>query len=205
MAEIITRLTAGTNPSGLSLSEVKLHLKIDETLDNALITSLIDAAIDFASDYTGRQYRTGATWQLLSDELDDRVIVRRSPVSAVSEVARKVNGSWVAVSASTYYLKTAEPFDEIVLKSTATWPDDVDDIEQGWRVLFTTGAHAPSIGQAKIGILRLIAAAYDDRGDYESLTGGGGAAGNFSLAALNDLARKSGAAQFFASHRVARI
>lgn len=205
MAEFISRLTAGTNPTDLSLSSVKLHLKIDETMDNALITSLIDAVIDYASDYVGRQYRTGATWQLLADELDARVVLRRGPVTAVTEVARKVNGSWVVVSSSDYYLKSGEPFDEIVLKTSASWPDDADDIEHAWRVLFTTGPHSPSAGQVKAGVLRMIAAAYDDRGDYESLTGGGGIGENFSLAALNDLARKSGAAQFFASYRVARI
>lgn len=202
MSQLYTRVTKGTNP--IDLSTAKSFLRVDSSADDTLITGMIDVVVDFASDYAGRQYRTGSSWQLLLDEFDDRLCVRRSPVTAITSVERLVSNVWTAVSSSVYYMKNGALYPEILLKSGQSWPTDVDEIEHGIRISFTTDAHAPSLEQAKQGILRLLAAMYEDRGDDEALTNGAGV-GAVMFPAINDLARKSGATQFFMSHRIPRI
>lgn len=202
MGQLYLRITKGTNP--IDLAVAKSFLRVDSAADDALITSMIDAAVEYASDYTGRQYRTGATWRLMLDEFDDRICVRRSPVVAITAIERLVSDAWVAVTPSTYYLKQGVMFPEVLLKSEQAWPSDVDEIEHGIRIDFTSEPHTASLEQAKQGMLRLLAAMYEDRGDNEQLTTGAGV-GAVMFPALNDLARKSGATQFFMSHRVPRF
>jgi len=50
----------------ISLSEAKLHLRVDIATDDTLITGLISAARDYAERFTGRQFLT-ATWALALD------------------------------------------------------------------------------------------------------------------------------------------
>lgn len=191
------RTGAGTAP--VSLAEAKAHLKVDSTADDSLITSLLSAATDVVSDFSGRRYATGETWQLLLDELEDRNCLMRSPVSAVTAVEYLVAGVWTAIAPSTYYVKLGDAWSWLLLADGETWPTDGDDVElnleHAFRVSFTTGAHQPSLGRAKQAILRLVAATYDDRGDYETM----------GEAALHDLMVRSGAAMLLGSSRVQRV
>lgn len=202
MSQLFIRVTKGTGPIDLAIA--KNFLRVDSTADDDLITSMIDAAVDFASDYTSRQYRTDTQWRLMLDEFDDRLCIRRSPVKAITKIERLVSNVWTTVSSSVYYLKQDVTFPEILLKSGQTWPTDVDEIEHGIRIDFTTEPHVASLDQVKQGILRLLSAMYEDRGDNEAMTAGSGV-GAVMFPAINDLARKSGATQFFMSHRVPRI
>ena len=50
----------------MSLTEAKLHLRVEVTDDDALITALISAARQYAETLTQRQFVT-ATWKLVLD------------------------------------------------------------------------------------------------------------------------------------------
>lgn len=202
MADHLINLTKGDDP--LDLAEVKAYLKVDSADDDGLITALIDVAVEYAQSYTGRQYRASSQWRLLVDAFADRLCVRRSPVESITKIEYLVSSVWTTVASSVYYLKNGPLYPEILLSDGEVWPIDLDEIEHGIRIDFATGAHAPSLNSVKVGMLRHIAAMYDDRGDSEMLSSVqvGGA---LPLMVLNDTARRSGAPTFYASHRIQRI
>ena len=198
---MISRLTKGENP--IDLATAKSYLKLDSTVDDDLVQNMLDASIDWCTSYTSRQYRAGARFRLLLDDFDDRICIRRSPVTAIHQIQYLKNDVWTTVSASVYYLKQSSGFPEVLLADGQAWPTDIDTIEHGVRIDFDTGPHAPSIDQAKMGMLRLISAMYDDRGDCERLLSA--SSNGMPIAVFNDLARKSGAVQFLASDRMPRV
>lgn len=201
MADLLTRGALGTEP--IDLATAKAHLKVTSTADDSLITALVTAVVDFVESYTGRQYRTGTAWTLLLDDFDDRMCIRVSPVAVITAVEYLLAGVWTTVPTSTYYLKRSATWSEVLLADGQAWPDDADTIEHRVRVSFTAGPHTESLQTAKAGMLRLLAAAYDDRGDCEPLVNAGMT--SFPLAMMNDLTRKSGAAMFLAQHRIPRF
>lgn len=69
----------------LTLTEVKLHLRVENTDDNALITALIVAAREQAESITARALCT-QTWELVLDAFPEACVLRHSPVQSVTSV-----------------------------------------------------------------------------------------------------------------------
>ena len=201
MADLYERLIEGTDP--LDLATVKAYIKVDSTADDVLLQSMIESAVDFATSYTGRQYRADTRWRVTMDDFDNRICLRRSPVSSIISVEYLVSSVWTTVSSVVYYLKKSPTWSEVLLSDGQTWPTDLDTIEHGVRIDFETAPHAHTLDSAKLGMLRMIAAMYDDRGDCEKLMAA--TSNGMPLAVFNDLARKSGAVQLWASARIPRI
>lgn len=202
MSVLISRLTKGNDP--IDLGTAKLFLKVDTSDDDVLIRQMLDVAIEYAQSYTGREYRSDTQWRLLLDEFADRICVQKSDVASITSIEYLVSSVWTAVATSVYYLKRNVLWPEILLADDQVWPTDLDTIEHGIRIDFTTQPHEPSVEQVKMGILRHVASMYADRGDSEPLVAGNAMGSQFPLAMFDDSARRSGAQQFYMSHRIPR-
>ena len=166
--------TPGAVP--LKLEVVKSYLKLskDNDEDNDLLNLYLVAAVGHAEQYIGRDLRINA-WTLLQDDFEDRILLRRDPIASITDVERLVSGVFVSVAnpTTTYYLKKGVQVSEILLLPDQSWPTDgdaADGREHTIRVTFKTQAHA-RVEQAKLGILRIVAYLYENRGDCDPKTG----------------------------------
>lgn len=69
----------------ITLSEAKLHCRVDTSDDDTLITALITAATEMAEQLTGRALMT-QTWELTQDAFDDAMVLTRVPVASITSV-----------------------------------------------------------------------------------------------------------------------
>lgn len=69
----------------ISLSEAKLHLRVDGTDDDALITGMITAARRSAEARIDRALVT-QTWELALDEWDDEILLPMAPVQSITSI-----------------------------------------------------------------------------------------------------------------------
>lgn len=183
-------------PAPVKIEEARDHLRLHSDADDGLLTRLILASTVAAESYTRRDLRANQ-WELLLDEFEDRICVRRDPVATIDSVEHVVSGSDVTVPASTYYLKRGVQAWEILLAEDQAWPTDTDDREQAIKVTFTTEAPRRWIEPAKSAILRLVAHLYENRGDCDPVASGG--------APMMDVVRKSGAGAILDQFRVSRV
>ena len=75
MSQIYTLVSFGVSP--VSLSEMKIFLKSEDTAEDTLIQALIDSATEFGEKYTGREFRTNQ-WKLLLDSFSDSYSVNQT-------------------------------------------------------------------------------------------------------------------------------
>ena len=79
-------LVAGPALEPVSLTEAKLHLRVDGNDENTLVTALIAAARQAAESYTRRAFVT-QTWRYTCDRLGSAFTLPWQPVQSVDEVA----------------------------------------------------------------------------------------------------------------------
>lgn len=77
------KTAAASHP--VTLTEAKLHLKVDGSTDNDLIDDLIASAVAWVQEYTNRQLMS-ATWELYLDNFSSCIDLDWCPVTAVSSV-----------------------------------------------------------------------------------------------------------------------
>lgn len=188
----VYELTSAGEPP-VTLVEAKRHAKVTTDADDDLASQLLLAATEYCERYSRRELRANQ-WTLTLDEFCPRILLRRDPVAAVDSVTRLVSGSPVAVDPATYYLKRGAQSSEVLLAADQEWPDDLDEVEGGVVVAFTTQP-LEAIEAAKAALLRLFAWLYENRGDCEAGAG----------ADLGEAARLSGAAALLDQFRVSRV
>jgi uncharacterized phiE125 gp8 family phage protein len=94
----------------VSLSEAKVHLRVDVADDDALITALITAATEFAEQETGRSIMP-QTWELTLDAFPEAFKLQQIPVASVTSLKYvDVNGVMQTLSAPNYALDAADDF-----------------------------------------------------------------------------------------------
>ncbi len=174
-------------PLPIKLKEAKDYLKVDGDTDNKVLQDMIATVVQYAERYTGRDMRS-KTWKLVTDCFEDRILLRKSSVAAVTSVKYSVSGSLVTIATSVYYLKIGHQFSEILLSDGQIWPTDLDDIESGIEIIFGTGTARYS-ETMKIGSLEHLAFLYQNRGDCD----------------VNSAAKKSGATEKYDQGRIQRI
>lgn len=143
-----------------------LRLPAGDHPDDKLVTLLTKVSADVVEDFTGRSFRV-STWFLYVDRFEDRIRIWKDPVTDVSAVEYQVNGSWVAVSASTYYLRRYSTYAEVLLKADQSWPTDLDEVEAGIRITFKTGIHR-NVDTVRAAMRRHVTYMYENRGDFEA-------------------------------------
>jgi len=95
-------LVAGPALEPVSLTEAKLHLRVDGNDENTLVTALIAAARQEAESYTRRALVT-QTWRYTCDRLAATVTLPHQPLQSVTSIA--IDG--VTLAASNYEVDTS--------------------------------------------------------------------------------------------------
>lgn len=185
MSDLYTRTSISKNP--VLLNDVKSYLKNPPSSDDTLIQILIDGCIEYGESYTRRDFRIN-TWQLLIDDFKDRILLRRNPINTILSVKYLVNDILLTVPISIYYLKKGVQSSEILLKKNQSWPTDLDEIEHGIEIIFTTTAYR-DLNIIKDALYRHIAHLYTNRGDCD----------------VKSASNISGASIIYDQFRVARI
>lgn len=102
----------------LTLTDAKLHLRVDGTAEDALIPSLIGAAVDTCQQITGRSLMAQA-WKLTIDEFADEISLPWPQVQAVQSVQYKdADGVTQTLASSVYELAG----DKVCLIPDQEWP-----------------------------------------------------------------------------------
>lgn len=153
---------ASTYP--VSLTEAKLHLKVDITTDDTLITNLIVAATQVSEEYTNRFFIDTVVNQTCSDfkELSE---LFKSKVSAVTHIKYYDSDNAQQVWASSNYVvnKEYEPC-QINLVVDGSFPniaDRIDAIECRYTVGYGTASDVPDV--IKQAILLTLGNWYENR------------------------------------------
>lgn len=108
----------------ISLTEAKLHLRVDISNDDSLIQALILAAREMTEDILRRALIT-QTWDCILDEFPDgdEIVLPLPPLQSVASITYKdQDGDESTFSADDYIVNTdAEP-GKVVLAYGASWP-----------------------------------------------------------------------------------
>jgi uncharacterized phiE125 gp8 family phage protein len=112
----------------LSLSEVKLSLKVDNSADDTLISSIITAARRYCEFYTRRQFVT-ATWEIYLNEFPDisEIEIPKPPLQSVGFVkyydtaSTPVLQTWTA--SGNYEVDIKATPGRLLLIDGICWPD----------------------------------------------------------------------------------
>lgn len=175
----------------ISLSEAKLHLKIDDSSpstnpDDTLITGLIVAARRWCEDYQNRAYIT-QTWSLYLNRFprhDHYIEIPKPPLQNIVSLSYK-DGSGVLQTVSfldpsgTYLIETDEYIVDasrrpgrLWLKNSATWPITLHEAN-AVIIQFVAGYGAATDVPAEIksAILMKLSDLYENRGDVAANEG----------------------------------
>ncbi len=102
----------------LTLSEVKLHQRVDGTDEDALIAAFIGAAVDTCQQITGRSLMA-QEWKLTIDDFADEIALPWPQVQAVQSVQYKdADGATQTLASSVYELAG----DKVCLVPGQEWP-----------------------------------------------------------------------------------
>lgn len=146
----------------VSLTDAKLHAKIDVTTDDLLIYALITAAREWCEAYTGRGLAR-QTIELYMDEWPDEIELVLPPLYSVTSVIYKDSaGTSTTLAVSSYVVDTDGPVGRIVPAYGVSWPSFEPYPVNPIKVTYVTGySGAPkSVVQA---MLLLIAEWYEHR------------------------------------------
>ena len=162
MSDVYELIARGAVP--VLLDDMKAYMKVTSDADDDLIAMMLNAATVWGENYTGREFRVN-TWALLLDAFADRICLRRDPVASITSVEYLLSGTFTAIADTTYYLKKNVQNSEVLLSEDQSWPDDLDDIEQGIKIIFKTESYRFCSDAIMNGIQRHVAWWYANLGD----------------------------------------
>lgn len=122
-------ITAATTPA-VSLTEAKVHLRVDVADDDALITAMVVAATDMAEQQTGRALMA-QTWELTLDTFPEAFELTRVPVqSVVSLTYWDADGVQQTMGDTLYALDSSDDYGYayVVPAYAGAWPNTRDQI-----------------------------------------------------------------------------
>lgn len=141
--KILGALKIATAPAEepISLSEAKLHLRVDISDDDDLITSQIVTARRRAEKIAGRALVT-QTWDYVLDAFPegDTLEIPKPPLQSITSIKYyDEDGTEYTVDSGDYYVDTYGEPGRVVLKSSATWPSTTLREANGVIVRFVAG------------------------------------------------------------------
>jgi uncharacterized phiE125 gp8 family phage protein len=105
----------------LTLTEVKLHLRIDSEDEDFLLASLISAAREHCENFTGRQFIT-ATYEQYLNYFPREIVLPKSPLQTITSIKyTDENGILQTLAASYYSVIDLNP-GRITLAYGQQWP-----------------------------------------------------------------------------------
>ena len=140
MSNILKTITKPTNlPT--TLAEMKMHLRVTNTLENDYITALIGAARDWAEAFTRRSF-VKTTYKMSLDYFPScPFYLPRSPLVSIDSIKYLDEDSTEqTVASSVYGSDDADSIPvRVFLKSEQSWPSDVLNQLSAVSVTFSTG------------------------------------------------------------------
>lgn len=122
----------------VTLSEARLHLRVDTADDDPLIDALISAARLHAEMLTARQFLP-ARWRLVLDRFTPMVLLNRSPVVSVISVRYlDMGGLWQIMPATDYVVESSSEPARITPTFGKIWPPTLPQIGSV-EILFDAG------------------------------------------------------------------
>jgi uncharacterized phiE125 gp8 family phage protein len=122
----------------VTLSEARLHLRVDTADDDPLIDALISAARLHAEMLTARQFLP-ARWRLVLDRFTPMVLLNRSPVVSVISVRYlDMGGLWQIMPATDYVVESSSEPARITPAFGKIWPPTLPQIGSV-EILFDAG------------------------------------------------------------------
>ena len=148
----------------VTLTEAKLHLKVDSTDDNDLITALITAAREAGEQYTQIGFAP-QTLEMVLDEFPDdgeAIELELGPVASITHIKyTDTAGAEQTVSSADYALSTYGSVHRALPDYGVSWPD-TQDVAEAVRVRYVTG-YTTLPKAAKQAMLLLIGHWYRNR------------------------------------------
>lgn len=122
----------------VTLSEARLHLRVDTADDDPLINALISAARLHAEMLTARQFLP-ARWRLVLDRFTPMVLLNRSPVVSVISVRYlDMGGLWQIMPSTDYVVESSSEPARITPAFGKIWPPTLPQIGSV-EILFDAG------------------------------------------------------------------
>ena len=161
------KVTIGPNEEPVSLSEAKLHSRIDHNDEDALINTLITAARQLSETFTGRAFCTQTVEYRLDRWPSGRAIyLPVPPVQTINSVVYlDADGNPETLTAGTDYIAdTDSPLARVVLPKSKSWPTaqmyEVNPI----IIQFETGVAAADVPASVKAAMKLIVGSwYENR------------------------------------------
>jgi uncharacterized phiE125 gp8 family phage protein len=126
----------------VTLTEAKLHCRVDATADEALITSLITVARQYCENFTGRAFVTQTIEYTLDRWPSGRMIyLPRPPVQSISSVVYydKDNTLNTLTLTNDYLVDVSSQFARVVLPRNILWPTEILHPVNPIRVTYVAG------------------------------------------------------------------
>lgn len=136
----LTLITApSTEP--VTLSDMKLYLRVDGTSHDTTLTALLAAARDYAQKRQRRAYIT-QTWELTLDAFPAMPIeLPYAPLATVTSIKyTDEDGAETTVSSSNYVVDTSSTPGRVALKNDYSWPSVTLKEVGGFKLRYTCGA-----------------------------------------------------------------
>lgn len=158
------RVVTETGNEPISLSELKLHLRIDSSEEDALLDVILKAARQKAESYTGRKFVT-STFQMTLSEFPEEVELHPSPVISIDSVSYK-NGNNISqtLSSGVYSLDNTIDPSQFYLEYNQSFPSTLS-VRDAVTINYTCGyADDDSIpAPVKAAILLIAGHLYENR------------------------------------------
>jgi uncharacterized phiE125 gp8 family phage protein len=158
------KVTAPPAEEPITLTEAKLHLRVDHSDDDTLITSQIKTAREYCEDFQNRAFIT-QTIKLTLDEFPDVIYVPRPPlISATSIKYIDVNGQQQTLNSSVYKVDTESEPARIVPAFNQCWPGlrgDINSVEVIYQAGY--GGAAAVSGKVKDAMKLFLTHLYEHR------------------------------------------
>lgn len=158
----------------VTLTEAKLHLRVDTTTEDTLITTLISTARQYCEGYQRRAYIT-QTWELWLDSFpaDDRIDMPLPPLQSITSIKYyDIADVEHTMPAADYFADVKSQPGRVSLVYNKTWPAEALRPANGVCITFMVGygLTAASVPEkAKQSILLLVAHYFENR---ESVSAG---------------------------------
>lgn len=164
------KLITAPTTEPITLTEAKLHCKVETDADDNLITALITAAREYCEGRQRRAYIT-QTWELWLDAFPDEPYIKlpRPPLVSVSSVKYyDINDSPTTISSGDYYVDSKSEPGWVSLNTGVSWPSTTLRPVNGVCITFVAGyGDAEDVPQmVKQAMLLIIGAWYDQRENF---------------------------------------
>jgi len=133
------KLITGPAAELITLSDIKVHLRVSGSSEDDLLTSMIKTARRTMEAYTGRALIT-QTWEQYFDKLpnEDFVTLQKAPVQSITSISYWLNDTSQTFTASYYNLDDSGIFPRVYLDDDRDWPS-LDNRRNAVTIRFVAG------------------------------------------------------------------